>query len=221
MAHLATATPRPWLPYVLPFALYLAFLAVQTPERLPWLYPLKTVVVAMALAVFWRCYEELKSDLEALGIGVGTLAIVIWIAIDPYYPGSSRLLGSSSSAPFDPNTITNATYRWTFLAFRLLGAVIVVPLMEELFWRGFLIRWLVKEDFKSVPVGTFTRPSFGITALLFGLEHEQWLAGIICGALYNALLYRTKSLSTCVLAHATSNTLLAAWVLARGDWRFW
>ena len=72
-----------------------------------------------------------------------------------------------------------------------------------------------------MPVGTFTRPSFAITVLLFGLEHEQWLAGIVCGALYNGLLYRTRSLSTCVLAHATSNALLAAWVLARGDWKFW
>ena len=127
---------RPWLPYVLPFALYLAFLAVQTPERLPWLYPLKTVVVATALVIFWRRYEELKPDFSGLGVWVGTLAIVIWVAIDPYYPGVSRLLGSSPAAPFDPSTITDAPARWAFLGFRLLGAVLVVPLMEELFWRG-------------------------------------------------------------------------------------
>jgi hypothetical protein len=99
--------------------------------------------------------------------------------------------------------------------------VLVVPVMEELFWRAFLIRWLVKEDFKSVPVGTFTWPSFLITVALFGAEHNQWLAGLVCGALYNWLLYRTRSVWACVVAHAVSNAALAAWVLARGDWKFW
>lgn len=220
-ATLTPTVPRPWLPYVLPFALYLAFLAVQTPERLPWLYPLKTVVVAAALAVFWRRYEELKPGLSGLGILVGVVAIATWIAIDPFYPGLSHLLGGKMPTPFDPSQITGEASRWTFLGFRLLGAVIVVPLMEELFWRGFLTRWLVKEDFKSVPIGAFTPFSFGATVVLFGVEHEQWLAGMICGALYNGLLYRTKSLFACVLAHATSNALLAAWVLARSDWKFW
>jgi CAAX prenyl protease-like protein len=90
-----------------------------------------------------------------------------------------------------------------------------------LFWRALLIRWLVNEDFKSVPVGTFTWTSFGVTVALFGAEHSHWLAGLICGALYNWLYYKRKDVFSCVVAHAVSNAALAAWVLARGDWKFW
>jgi CAAX protease family protein len=213
---------RPWLPYVFPFALYLAFLTVQTPERLLWIYPLKTVAVAASLVFFWRAYDELRPRRHwALGVLAGAIAIAIWIAIDPYYPGLSRLTGGTTGAAFDPTTIADATTRAVFLSFRVLGAVVVVAIMEELFWRAFLIRWLVNEDFKSVPVGTYSHRSFAITTLLFAVEHEQWLAGLICGALYNALLYRTRSVFACVVAHATSNALLAAWVLLRQDWKFW
>ncbi|HEY6549025.1 MAG TPA: CAAX prenyl protease-related protein [Vicinamibacteria bacterium] len=218
------AGDKAWLPYVLPFGLYLAFLGLQgrfSPDSLVWLYPLKTLVVAGALLAFRKSYVELRPSFSLLAVAVGALAIGIWIAIDPFYPGLSRLLGSDSPTPFDPTSIASPGARLTFLVFRVLGAVLVVPLMEELFWRGFLARWLVKDDFQSVPVGTFTPFAFGATVVLFGLEHEQWLAGLICGALYNGLLYRTKSLTDCVVAHATSNALLAAWVLTRGDFKFW
>ncbi len=99
--------------------------------------------------------------------------------------------------------------------------MIVVPLTEELFWRAFLIRWLIKEDFKSVPVGAFTWLSFAVTVGLFGAEHTEWLAGLICGVLYNGLYYKRKDVFSCVVAHAVSNAALAAWVLSRGDWKFW
>ncbi len=200
---------RPWLPYVLPMGIYMAFLLFQSNANLLWLYPVKTFAVAGALWWFRREYVEMRRGMAWLGIGVGLVAIVIWIAIDPLYPKLSH------AAPFDPSG------RYGFIAVRVFGAVAVVPLMEELFWRAFLIRWLVKEDFKSVPVGTFTWPSFLITVALFGAEHNQWLAGLICGALYNWLLYRTRCVWSCVVAHAVSNAALAAWVLVTGDWKFW
>jgi CAAX prenyl protease-like protein len=220
-----------WLPYIAPMALYFVFLAVQTNANLVWLYPIKTLAVAGVLWWFRRSYTELHCStraprasagssataageapaLQTFGwaVAAGLLAIAIWIGIDPVYPKLS------SAAPFDPSG------RYAFITFRIVGAVLVVPVMEELFWRAFLIRWLVKDDFKSVPVGTFTWRSFVITVALFGLEHNQWLAGLICGAIYNMLLYRTRSVWACVVAHATSNAALAAWVLARSDWKFW
>jgi CAAX prenyl protease-like protein len=146
---------------------------------------------------------------------IGLVAIVIWIGIDPFY----HKLGNA--APFDPTTIQSLAQRNLFIVVRVIGAVMVVPVMEELFWRAFLIRWLVNEDFKSVAVGTFTWASFGITMTLFGAEHSQWLAGLICGALYNWLYYKRKDVFACVVAHAVSNAALAAWVLAHGDWKFW
>lgn len=220
----ARVSGKAGLPYVAPFGLYLVFLGVQgrsSPESLVWLYPLKTLAVAGALLAFRKRYEELRPSFSLLALATGAVAIGVWIAIDPLYPGLSRLTGGTAPAPFDPWTLPSMGSRWTFIAFRVLGAVLIVPLMEELFWRGFLIRWLVKDDFKSVPVGTFTPFSFGATVLLFGAEHEQWLAGLICGALYNLLLYRTKTLADCVAAHATSNALLAVWVIATADWALW
>ena len=99
--------------------------------------------------------------------------------------------------------------------------MIVVPVMEELFWRGFAIRYIDAEDFKSVPVGVFSGKAVGITVLMFGAEHNEWLAGLICGVLYNCLLAKRRDLFSCVVAHAVSNAALAAWVLATGDWKLW
>jgi hypothetical protein len=208
---------KPWLPYVLPMGIYMAFLLVQMLPNinLLWLYPAKVITVAVSLIYFRKEYEELQPGFSLLAVIVGLVVIVIWIGIDPFYPQHS------SGPVFDPTTIPSLSQRNVFLAFRIVGAVIVVPLMEELFWRAFLIRWLVKEDFKSVPVGTFTGLSFVVTVGMFGAEHTQWLAGLICGALYNWLYYKRKDLFACVIAHAVSNAALAAWVLARGDWKFW
>ena len=223
--------PKPWLPYVLPMGVYMAFLLVQTNANLLWLYPLKTLAVAGTLWWFRKEYEEFRPAVSWLGVAVGLIAIAIWIFGDRFYPKVdelmlsfervlSRLMNSpppkeTMTPPFDPSG------RYMFIGFRIVGAVLVVPVMEELFWRAFLIRWLVNEDFKSVPVCTFTWPSFRITVGLFGAEHNQWLASLVCGALYNWLLYRTRSVFACVIAHAVSNAALAAWVLGTGDWKFW
>jgi len=239
---------RAWVAYVAPMGIYMAFLLVQPYASLLWMYPLKTLAVAAALIYFWKQYDELQSpmwcsgasakrrddgtDLTtrasqkrsyndaaiswAWGILIGLVAIVIWIGIDPYYPKMGK------AVVFDPTVaIQSVAQRNLFFACRVFGAVIVVPVMEELFWRAFLIRWLVNEDFQSVAVGTFSWMSFGITVALFGAEHYQWLAGLICGALYNWLYYKRKDVFACVVAHAVSNAALAAWVLARGDWKFW
>jgi len=220
---------KPWLPYAAPFAVYLGFLLLQTRWEggLLWLYPLKTVATAATLIYFWPHYLELRRGAPgraarpgalALGAAVGLVAIIAWIAIDPLYPGLTPLLFRRPVEVFDPGTIQPDGLR---CGFRVAGAVLVVPLMEEVFWRGFLIRWLIKEDFRRVPLGTFTAHSFIITVVFFGLEHEQWLAGLICGALYNWVLYRTRSLWACVVAHAVSNAVLAGWVLATQQWKFW
>jgi CAAX prenyl protease-like protein len=206
---------RAWLPYVVPMALYMALMLAESPANVAWFYPVKVAAVAGALLYFRKSYEELRPGFSLWGVLVGLVAIAIWIGIEPYYPK----LGESK--PFDPTTIATPVWEWAFIGCRVFGAVVVVAFMEELFWRGFFIRWLVNEDFKSVPVGTITGLSFAVTVALFGVEHRDWLAGLICGALYNWLYYRRKNLMACVVAHAVSNAALAGWVLLRGDWKFW
>jgi uncharacterized protein len=214
---------KPWLPYVAPFAVYMFFLLLQSRVTISllWLYPVKTIAVAGTLWAFRKHYPELRPNFSLLAVAVGLVAIIIWIAIDPYYPGLTKLMGSKPQPPFDPTSLGGAGKLWTFVAFRIVGAAVVVPVMEELFWRALVIRWLVEEDFKRVPVGTFTWLSFGATVFLFGVEHEQWIAGLICGALYNWLYYRRKDVFSCVIAHAVSNAALAGYVLVTGDWKFW
>jgi CAAX prenyl protease-like protein len=93
--------------------------------------------------------------------------------------------------------------------------------MEELFWRSFLLRYLIQPDFRRVPLGTFTWSSFIISVALFGVEHNQWFAGIVAGLLYTLLLYRSRSLSSCILAHAVTNFLLGMYVLITQEWQYW
>ena len=93
--------------------------------------------------------------------------------------------------------------------------------MEELFWRSFFIRYLIGPDFSKVPIGMATWPSFLLTTVLFGLEHNLFFAGIMAGIAYNLLLYYTRSISHCIIAHGLTNLLLGIYVLTTERWHFW
>ncbi len=210
---------HPATPYVAPFAVYMLFLAGEgaIAGSVYRLYPVKAVAVAVTLLWAWA---GVRDDLRArgglfFGALIGVLALGVWIG-----PEVLRITQTDFAASgFNPHYTPHPTL---VTCFRIAGAVLVVPVMEELFWRGWMIRWLVKEDFRSVPLGAFTWESFGITVVLFGLEHGAlWHVGMITGALYNWILYRTRSLWACILAHAITNLLLAAYVLATGKWGYW
>ncbi|MCE1226571.1 MAG: CAAX prenyl protease-related protein, partial [Geobacteraceae bacterium] len=104
---------------------------------------------------------------------------------------------------------------------RIIGASIIVPIMEELFWRSFLLRYLIDVDFESVPLGTYTPSSFLITIILFGFEHHLILAGIAAGLAYNLLLYKTRSLALCIVSHSITNIILAGYVVCYMRWDLW
>ncbi len=142
---------------------------------------------------------------------------MLWIGTEGYYP----LL--SESQAISPYKLTEGIWygAMAWIGIRLFGAVVIVPVMEELFWRSFLLRYLINTDFKQVTLGTFSWYSLIWTVLLFGLEHQRWLAGIGAGILYTLLLYRTKSLSACILAHAITNLALGIYVLLTGYWEYW
>jgi CAAX prenyl protease-like protein len=96
-----------------------------------------------------------------------------------------------------------------------------VPVMEELFWRSFLIRYVIASDFEKVPIGKFTWSSFLITSILFGSEHHFFLAGVMAGVAYNLLLNCTRSIALCIFSHAVTNLALGIYVLASNKWYFW
>ncbi len=210
-------------PRVIPFATFMGFIAVSgllPAESELWLYPIKTIVVLVLLVYFWSSYHELHSPIikdakeAGLAVGVGIVVYVLWVRMD----WSWALQGEMTEYnPFQEGSGLG----WVLAAFRIFGASIVVPLMEELFWRSFLIRWVVNPDFEKVAFGTFTLGSFAATVVLFGLEHNLWLAGMMAGAAYNGLYYQTRRLWPCVLAHAITNFILGIHVLVTQEWQWW
>ena len=214
---------KPWLPYVLPFAM---FLLLTEPVRFfpswsPFLYIIKTIIVG-ALLWFWRhkyaanFTSKLSFREWMLALFCGILVLVIWIAPEGYLPQAGQHSG------FDPYSFGwPKTAALGLIAVRLIGASVVVPIMEELFWRSFFMRYLINPDFRSVSMGAFTWFSFIGVAILFGLEHHRVVVGIIAGLLYNLLLIRQKKLKGVILAHGITNLGLGIYVLLTGNWIFW
>ena len=209
------------LPRILPFVLFMAFIALAPLiQPTPWLYPIRIGVVGTAIVYFWPAYAELRGQIWVswnecfLTIAVGVLVYVLWVRMDWSWATQGEATG------YDPFQ-AGAAVGVVLAVIRIFGAAVVVPVMEELFWRSFLIRFLVKSPFTSVPLGAFTPLSFAATVLLFGFEHHLWLAGMMAGVAYNLLLYKTGRLWPCILAHATTNLMLGIHVLVTGEWQWW
>ena len=215
---------------VIPFAIFIAFIVLQSVagERLQfwgldmrWLYAARVVVVAGLLAFLWRHYVELHdfSGVTArrltYAVAAGIAVFVAWINLDLDW---ARL---GESAGFDPTLPDGSGLVWQFVFFRLLGLAVIVPVMEELFWRSFLMRWLERHDFwRQEPARVGLRALF-ICAALFALEHNLWLAGLFAGLIYGLVYMLGRSLWLAVISHATTNAALGAWILATRNWQLW
>ncbi|MCA1247054.1 CAAX prenyl protease-related protein [Massilia sp. MS-15] len=211
---------------ILPFGAYLAFLVLgDMLERagfaragLRWLYPAQAATVALLLAINWRRYHELRMPLPGpaqllAALATGALVFALWIHLDAPW----MTLGNSPG--YDPRG--NGGIDPLLAGLRIAGAVLVVPVMEELFWRSFLMRWVDSPDFEALAPARVGLKGFLVSVLLFGFEHHLWLAGIVAGAAYGLLYMRQRNLWGPVVAHALTNGLLGAWVLATGSWSFW
>jgi CAAX prenyl protease-like protein len=228
------ASPSPAraiIPYVIPM---FGYLVLTTAEGLlpkagggpsPLWYPLAyTAKVAVVAVLMWACrstWRDLKpwpgGAVFALAVGLGLAVTLVWVGLDGHYPTFAMM---GTRAGFEPGILPPAV-RWPFVAVRLLGLVVLVPVFEELFWRSFLIRWLIAEDFTAVPIGRVTPLSAVVTSVLFGAVHPEWLPGVLTGLAWALLLRRTRSVSACVVSHATANLALGLYVLATGEWKFW
>jgi CAAX prenyl protease-like protein len=183
-----------------------------------WVFPAQILVCGVLLARYWRSYEMQAPRGPWIAVGIGVLALLIWIAPQQWLGFPPRLDG------FDPAFFGNDGWPYALnVSLRFIRLVVIVPLVEEIFWRGFLLRWLIREDFTKVPIGAFSWRSFGLVTAGFCLEHApaDWPAAILTGMLFNLVAYRTGSLSACVLAHAVTNALLGIYVLRTGQLGFW
>jgi len=205
-------------PFVAPLFLFMAFLSVESlfPDQHYALYPFKIFLVAAVLAWYWRLLPPLTPAAPMLSVGVGILGVILWIGLDPILVHYDQpLIGRN------PFQLYPVAYAWWLFGFRLAGITLCVPIMEELFWRGFLMRWLIKEDFTSVPLGTYQPLSFWVTTACFAAVHgSEWPLAVVVGILYGVWFVRTKSLGAIMLAHGVTNLLLALYCLMTNDWHF-
>lgn len=207
----------------------------HAPEH--WIYPLQTVVCGVLLALFWENYGFRPRQGFLLATLLGLAGIVVWILpgwlyanfdgrASPEQPWLAWLGYSPRNDGFDPTIFEKSPF-WhaAVVCFRFVRLVIVVPLVEEIFWRGFLMRYVIAghRPFTSVPFGRHHWRSFSITTLAFMLIHakEDWLGALIFGSLMYFLCIRSKSLGACVWMHAVANLLLGIYVLITRQWGFW
>jgi CAAX prenyl protease-like protein len=211
------------VPWVLPFAIFIALLVIQQAVAIPqWLRFAVSMAAILAVSLVPLRGGPSKPFLSIL---IGIAVFVIWVAPDRIAPGWHHFILFDNAVIGHPagNTPPASKSDPVFLIFRIAISVIAVPILEELFWRGWLMRWIIdSRDFERVPLGTFAPAAFWLTALLFASEHGSfWDVGFVAGIVYNWWMIRTRNIWDCILAHAVTNGVLAAYVIGAGQWQYW
>ncbi|MDP9045271.1 MAG: CAAX prenyl protease-related protein [Pseudomonadota bacterium] len=214
---------------IVPFAAFMILLGIR--GAIPadgswgidprWIYGVTVLVVGGLLAHYWREYGELVRQTRpdaaeaALAVAVGGAVFGLWIVLDAPW----MTLGTPT-ATFLP--VDGAGHLiWPLVGVRWVGAALIVPLMEELFWRSFLMRWIQSPQFESVLPRQVGPKAIVLSTFVFVLAHTLWLAAAIAGLAYAWLYVRTGKLWVPVLAHGVTNGVLGIWVLTTGNWAFW
>ena len=200
LSPLASVRPSAAAARIAAFALFIVLLALESVlgdqgGDLRWLTVLRPLLVA---------------------VGVGIAVFATWIAFDRGWAAIE-----SSRAGFVPLQ-SDGRIDLTLAALRLAGLGFVVPIMEELFWRSFLLRWMESpRDFVTLDPRRVGMTPFLIGSVLFASEHALWFAGLVAGVSYTFVYMRSRNLWAAILSHAITNTTLGAWILATDNWRFW
>jgi CAAX prenyl protease-like protein len=226
---MALPISRAALVRIVPFAAFMLLLVLR--GELPsdtglaidarWVYGLTVVIVGALLAWYWREYGELVAQTwpslseAALAVAVGLVVFALWITLDA--PWMTLGTPSATFTPLD----ASGRIIWPLAALRWIGAALIVPVMEELFWRSFLMRWIQSPQFESVVPQRVGLKAIVLSTFVFMLAHTLWLAAIIAGLAYAWLYVRTGKLWVPVIAHGVTNGVLGGWVLATQRWAFW
>lgn len=201
---------------LLPFIILLAstLLTSSLSAEFDWLYPLRVLATAIALLYCWKAYYlgEPKINLEPVIAGV--VVFVLWIVLVPNSIEQNNIfMGNLASG--SGGVVT------AWLVLRFMGAVITVPLAEELLFRGYLFSRISQQKIKLVGKIPFYWPTLLVSSVLFGLMHSNLLAGIVAGLIYGVVRFRGNSVMDAVIAHAMTNLLLSLYVISTGNWSLW
>ena len=211
--------------WVGPFGVFAIWLLADKyiPIANPWREILRDVVLLAAIVGFSRRVlpKAAPNWFGSVVLGVGVFAI--WIAPDALVPGwRSHWLFQNAVTGRVTTSIVPRELTPLMLVLRTGRATLLVPVIEELFWRGWLPRWLQSSRFDRIPLGQYTPLAFWATAVLFAAEHGPfWEVGLISGIAYNWWMRRTRSLGDLMIAHAATNLALSLYVTATGRWGFW
>lgn len=237
----------PWLPYVLPLAVFLLFTAAEpatgggeatswlpiAAEHYPLVYTLKIAVTIAAVALVWPVYRRFPFGLAPLALLVGVVGGAVWIGLcrldleDQLFAalGLESWLSTGSRAAYNPLEALADNRAWmiAFVAIRFVGLAVVVPIIEEFFLRGFLMRFVTATDWVKVPFGAASGTALVVGTAFPVLMHppSEALAVIVWFSLVTWLMLKTRNIWDCVAAHAVTNAMLGVYVLASGDWRLW
>ena len=241
------------LAHVVPFAVFMIFNLIYQfsgdamlweHDRAPWyrhwpdqlFYPIQTVVCFGVLAFFWKHYEFQWSKKVWVGVLAGLIGIGFWLLPTALYDWLGmtgkpdgfveKLTGLAPRREgFDPRVFENPAAYWASLILRMARAVIVVALVEEIFWRGFLMRFLLDMDgdYWKVPFGKPAKISFVVVTLVFVLAHApiDYAGAIVYGSLTYAVAVYTKSLLACVVMHGVANATMGVYALYYGKLGLW
>lgn len=211
----------PILLRVVPFALFAGLTVLQ--GRLGetsqyWMYAFKTILGAWMLWIVWPHVKEMRWIFSWEAVFIGVLVFLAWVGLDGHYP-----LISAREASFDPRKSygSGSALALFFTAVRTIGSSIIVPPLEEVFYRSFLYRYFIKSDFLQIPFARFDWRAFLIVGVVFGVSHYEWLPGILCAFAYQWLVIKKDRLGDAITAHSITNFLLALWVIARHAYYFW
>lgn len=235
----------PVLVRAVPFVIFVLFTAAQGKffEHSQYWFYLAKVPLGLALIWFMRpLVQEMRWAFSWEAVLVGVAVFGMWVGLDPFFARVSRscldiiwwglelvrldqffpkpLPGTPTWKPFD-SFPDHPSLAWLLVGGRIFCSTVVVPPLEEIFYRSFLYRYVIRPDIETVPLNQFKAGAFAIAALIFGFAHFEWLSAILCAGAYHALIFRKNRMGDAMTAHAISNLLLGLWVVWKGAWNFW
>ena len=220
-----TSVDRATAAYIAPFLVFVGFLGIKAVfhPAAHLYYPGQFLAVLLTIGLVSRGVLPFRPTFPLASVGIGIAVFLLWIGPDALWGYRHHWLFDNSITGTPASSISPALKQNVmFLVLRVATSVALVPVLEELFWRGWLMRWLIDKDFLKVPLGTYARGAFWIVAVLFASEHgPYWEVGLVAGIVYNWWIIHTRNLADCMLAHAVTNGLLAVYVLMNGQWQYW
>lgn len=200
-----------------------------------WRYTAMASLLAPLLIFLPAALVLPRFRVSPVAIAVGAVGVVLWVGIDAIglndllrrgFGEESlvvTLLGLTPRDAFDPRSMFDGdpTRYWWFLAVRFIGLAAIVPVVEELMLRGWLMRMVEDTSFWRVPFGDVSVGAAAIGVAFATLYHPEKLPAVVWFSLTTWLMYRTKNFWDCVVAHAVTNLLLGVWVVSSGQWRLW